>query len=204
MLCAIVLAMPKMSDAAAQGTNVFYWTMNSVLPRPLAAALYVGIGLTQYFCGLAALTSASRMGFAFARDGGLPALLRRVSPRSRTPSAAIWAVAVLAVLFIACVPYTTIAAVCVIFLYLSYVLPSVAGFFAHGRSWTTMGPWQLGRWYRPLTVVSALFCLFLIVIGVQPPNQQAVKIVGGALALLVVVWFAFERKRFRGPPQIRA
>jgi|SRR6185503_6739320 len=204
MLCAIVLAVPKMSDAAAQGTNVFYWTMNSVLPRPLAAALYVGIGLTQYFCGLAALTSASRMGFAFARDGGLPALLRRVSPRSRTPSAAIWAVAVLAVLFIACVPYTTIAAVCVIFLYLSYVLPSVAGFFAHGRSWTTMGPWQLGRWYRPLAVVSALFCLFLIVIGVQPPNDQAVRIVGGALAVLAVAWFAVERKRFRGPPQIRA
>jgi amino acid transporter len=202
MLCAIVLAIPDMNAAAAQGGNAFYWTVNNVLPRPLAAVLYAGIGLTQYFCGLAALTSASRMGFAFARDGGLPALLRRVSPRSRTPSAAIWAVAVLAVLFIACVPYTTIAAVCVIFLYLSYVLPSVAGFFAHGRSWTTMGPWQLGRWYRPLAVVSALFCLFLIVVGMQPPNDQAVWIVGGAIVLLAVVWFAVERKRFRGPPSI--
>ena len=202
MLCAIVLAMPGMNEAAAQGGNAFYWTMNNVLPRPLAAALYAGIGLTQYFCGLAALTSASRMGFAFARDGGLPVLLRRVSQRSRTPSAAIWAVAVLAVLFIAAVPYTTIAAVCVIFLYLSYVLPSVAGFFAHGRSWTTMGPWQLGRWYRPLAVVSAMFCLFLIVVGMQPPNQQAVGIVGGAVGLLAVVWFALERKRFRGPPRL--
>jgi len=202
MLCAVVLAMPDMNVAAAQGGNVFYWTVNNVLPRPLAAVLYAGIGLTQYFCGLAALTSASRMGFAFARDGGLPALLRRVSPRSRTPSAAIWAVAGLAVLFIACVPYVTIAAVCVIFLYLSYVLPSVAGFFAHGRSWTTMGPWQLGRWYRPLAVVSALFCGFLIVVGMQPPNEQAVWIVGGSVALLAVVWFAVERKRFRGPPSI--
>ena len=79
MLCAIVLAMPGLDAAAAQGGNAFYWTMNSVLPRPLPAVLYAGIGLTQYFCGLAALTSASRMGLAFARDGGLPALLRRVS-----------------------------------------------------------------------------------------------------------------------------
>jgi amino acid transporter len=102
------------------------------------------------------------------------------------------------------VPYTTIAAVCVIFLYISYVLPTVAGFFAHGRTWTAMGPWHLGRWYKPLAVVSVLFCLFLIVIGMQPPNQQAVWLVGGAAGLLAMVWFAFERKRFRGPPQIKA
>ena len=140
------------------------------------------------------------MAFAFARDGGLPAPLRRVSPTARTPAVAIWVMASVAVLFMVAVPYTTIAAVCVIFLYLSYVLPSVAGVFAYGRTWTRMGPWQLGRWYRPLAVVSALFCAFLIVVGMQPPNEQAAWIVGGALALLAVVWFAFERKRFRGPP----
>ena len=87
-------------------------------------------------------------------------------------------------------------------IYIYYVLPTVAGFFAHGRTWTAMGPWQLGRWYRPLAVVSALFCAFLIVVGMQPPNQQVAWIVGGAVALLALVWFAFERKRFRGPPQI--
>ena len=200
MLCAIVLAIPDMNAAAAQGANVFYWTVNSVLPPGLAKLLYAGIGLAQYFCGLATLTSASRMAYAFARDGGLPAPLRRVSQTARTPAVAIWVMASVAVLFMVAVPYTTIAAVCVIFLYLSYVLPSVAGVFAHGRSWTRMGPWQLGRWYRPLAVVSALFCAFLIVVGMQPPNEQAAWIVGGALALLAVVWFAFERKRFRGPP----
>jgi amino acid transporter len=202
MLGAIVLAVPDLNDAAGQGAGAFYWTMTNVLPHGLAALLYAGIGAAQYFCGLAALTSASRMGYAFARDGGLPTLLRRVSPTARTPSAAIWAVAVVAVLFIALVPYTTIAAVCVIFLYLSYVLPSVAGFFAHGRTWTTMGPWQLGRWYRPLAVVAAAFCAFLVVIGMQPPNQQAAWIVGGSVALLALVWFVFERKRFRGPPKV--
>jgi amino acid transporter len=203
MLCAIVLAAPDMNQAAAQGANVFYWIVNSVVPPSLATLLYVGIGIAQYFCGLAALTSASRMAFAFARDGGLPRALRRISPTARTPSIAIWTTALLGVLFVALVPYTTIAAVCVIFLYISYVLPSLAGFFAHGRTWTTMGPWHVGRWYRPLAVVSALFCAFLIVIGMQPPNQQAVWIVGGAAALLAAIWFGFERKRFRGPPRIK-
>jgi amino acid transporter len=202
MLCAIVLAAPNMDEAAQQGANVFYWIVNKVLPSPLANALYAGIAVAQYFCGLATLTSASRMAFAFARDGGLPLPLRRISPKSRTASIAIWTVAVIAVLFMVLVPYTTIAAVCVIFLYISYVLPVVTGYFAHGRTWKTMGPWHLGRWYRPLAVVSALGCAFLIVIGMQPPNEQAVKIVSGSVALLTLVWFVFERKRFRGPPQI--
>jgi amino acid transporter len=100
------------------------------------------------------------------------------------------------------VPYTTIAAVCVIFLYISYVLPVAAGFFAHGRTWTRMGPWHLGRWYRPLAVIAAIGCVGLIVIGMQPPNQQALWIVGGAVVLLLIVWFGLERRRFKGPPQI--
>jgi len=79
--------------------------------------------------------------------------------------------------------------------------PTVAGFFAHGPSWTAMGPWQLGRWYRPLAVLSAVFCVFLIVIGMQPPNQQAFWIVGGVVLVLTLFWFGFERRRFEGPPK---
>jgi len=204
LLSAIVLAIPNLDQAAAQGANSFYWIVDQVLPRPIRFFLLAGIGLSQYFCGLAALTSTSRMAFAFARDGGLPfsKQLSSVSARSRTPSVAIWASAFIALAFVLFVPYTTIAAVCVIFLYISYVLPTVAGLITHGRSWTRMGPWHLGIWYRPLAVVAAAGCLFLIVIGMQPPNQQAVWIIGVVLAVLVAGWFAIERRRFRGPPQI--
>src|SRR5438105_1088778 len=112
MLCAIVLAIPNMDEAAAKGSDVFYWIMKTVLPAPLSVFLLIGIALAQYLCGLATVTSASRMMFAFARDGGLPLsrLVRRVSERSRTPSIAIWTVAVVALLFTALIPYTTIAA----------------------------------------------------------------------------------------------
>jgi len=204
MLAAIVLAVPDMDKAAAQGNNVFYWIMNAVLPRPLASVLYVNIGLAQYLCGLAGLTSASRMMYAFARDGGLPcsSWLRQVSANLRTPAAAVWTIAVLALLFMWFVPYSAIAACCAVFLYISYVLPIAAGFLAHGRTWTNMGPWHLGRWYRPLAVVSVLGCLGLIVIGVQPPNEIALKILGGTAVLMVLAWYGFERKRFRGPPKM--
>jgi amino acid transporter len=204
MLCAILLAIPNLDEAAVKGSDVFYWIMKAVLPGPLSMFLLAGIAVTQYLCGLAALTSGSRMLFAFARDGGLPGwrLLRRVSPTARTPSMAIWTVAIVALLFMALIPYTTIAAVCAVFLYISYVLPAAAGFIAHGRTWTKMGPWHLGAWYRPLAAVAVLGCLGLIVIGMQPPNQQAVWIVGGGVLALAAIWFGFERTRFQGPPRM--
>jgi hypothetical protein len=63
-----------------------------------------------------------------------------------------------------------------------------------------MGPWNLGRWYRPLAVVSVLGTGALVAIGVQPPNERAVVVLVGILAALVVGWFGSERQRFAGPP----
>ena len=147
-LGAIVLAIPDMDKAAAQGFNVFFWTSDQVLSPGVKAALYMIIFAAQYLCGLATVTSVSRMIFAFARDGGLPAssLLKSVSPRFRTPVAAIWVGAVLAVLFTAYTPlYTTIVSVTVIFLFLCFTVPITLGLIAYRRTWTQMGPWDIGR-----------------------------------------------------------
>jgi amino acid transporter len=203
MLTAIVLAVPDMSHTADQGERAFYTIVDGVVPRALAVTLYVGIGIAQYLCGLATVTSASRMAYAFARDGGLPfsAALRHVSPRFRTPALAIWVVSAATVLFTVYTPvYSTITAVCAILLYISYVLPTALGFVAYGHSWTVMGPWHLGSWYRPLAVVAALSCAGLVTIGMQPPNEGAAYVVGGMVVLLLAGWFASARRHFPGPP----
>jgi amino acid transporter len=203
MICAILLALPSVRAGVDQGADAVQWLIKQILPQWLAWTLLAGIVLSQYLCGLAALTSSSRMTFAFARDGGLPfsRALRAVNPKTKSPAAAVWVAAVGSAAFTIFVPYTTIAAICTILLYISYVLPIAAGFFAIGRSWKRIGPWHLGAWYRPLAALATLGCIFLIVIGMQPPNQQAVWIIGGVFALMLIVWFGLERKRFRGPPQ---
>jgi amino acid transporter len=203
MVCAFVLAMPDPAAAAAQGDGVVYWTMAQVLSAPVRLFCLVGIALTQFLCGLATVTSASRMVYAFARDGGLPlsGALRRVSPVHRTPAHAVWTVAALAALFTVYSPvYSTLTAVSVIFLYISYVLPVALGLAAYGRTWTTMGPWRLGRWYRPVAALCLVGCGGAIFIGVQPPNDLALRFTLGALAVTALVWFGYERRRFRGPP----
>jgi len=177
-----------------------------LLPRSLLVLLYIGIALAQYLCGLATVTSASRMTYAFARDGGLPAsaTLRSVSQLYGTPVYAIWASAIASVLFTIYIPmYETMAVTCAIFLHLSYLLPIGLGFLAYGRSWTRMGPWSLGGWYRPLAVVCAVGSGLLVVLGMQPPNGKAAWMVGGLALLLAVEWFAGIRNRFQGPPQIQ-
>jgi Flp pilus assembly protein TadB len=60
----------------------------------------------------------------------------------------------------------------------------------------------LGAWFRPLAVLATLGCLFLLVIGVQPPNQIALRIIGGTAVVMVAVWFGLERRRFKGPPKL--
>jgi hypothetical protein len=110
-------------------------------------------------------------------------------------------VALASILFTLHTPvYATITAVCTVFLYMSYVLPTALGAWAHGRTWTAMGPWDLGRWYRPLAILSVAGCAGLIVVGVQPPNERAIWVVGGVGLVLAVAWFGFARHSFTGPP----
>ena len=203
MLAAMVLAIPNMKDAALQGENVFHWMMQSVLPSRLVLCFVVGIAIAQYLCGLAIVTSASRMAYAFARDGGLPWSrgMCRVDARYGSPVVAIWITSLLALAFTIYTPiYTTLTSVCTILLYLSYGLPTLLGLLAYGRSWTEMGPWSLGRWYQPLAVICLLGCGFLLAIGIQPPNEKAGWIVLAACVLTAVVWFGVMRNRFQGPP----
>ena len=208
MVAAFVLALPSVADGAKQGANVFPWLMTSVLPGAAGKALWVGIVAANYLCGLACVTSTSRMMYAFARDGGLPAsrALRRVSPRWKTPVAAIWTTVALAFASTLYTPaYTTLTTACVIFLYLSYVMPAAAGLRAHGRSWKRMGPFDLGgRLYRVLAIVSLAGVLLLVWIGVQPPNEKALTVTLAAAVLLAAAWWLGVRRRFRGPPAVDA
>jgi amino acid transporter len=202
-LCAFVIAIPDMAEGAKQGWNVFFWTSSEVLPNGLKMALFAMIVVAQYLCGLATVTSASRMIYAFARDGGLPGskALRKVHPKFRTPVAAIWVASIAAVLFTAYADvYTVIVSVTVIFLFLSFGLPILFALRAHGNKWVTMGPWTLGKFFKPIAVGAVIAMVFIFFIGVQEPNRKALWITLAFFALTGALWFAVENRRFQGPP----
>ena len=214
MICAITLAIPDLATAASQGFGMFFATMDAILPATLKIALYVAILIAQLICGLATVTSASRMLFAFARDDGMPVgskALASVSPTFRTPVTAIWTGAVLAILYVLLamsikVGETSIYVIVVnstlVFLFLSFTVPLVAGLFAYGTAkWPTPGPWAMSSGlYKLVTVLAVVGMGVILFIAVAPPNERVLGVVGGFIALAIVFWFAVENRRFKGPP----
>jgi amino acid transporter len=212
-LTAFVLMIPNMDEAAKQGWNVFFWALDQQVPATLKTLLYIAIFISQVLCGLATVTSASRMIFAFSRDGGLPfsRALAKVSPQHRTPSAAIWTSSVLAVLFVwgakwleagGTPVYTVVVSCTVIFLFFSFIIPITLGLFAYGGpKWPKMGHWDIGRArYSLFAVLSIIAMALIFFLGVQPPNALALKVTIGFLIVTAIVWLAFENRRFQGPP----
>ena len=214
MLCAFVLMLPNMDDAAKQGWNVFFWGMDAQVNPTMKQILYVLIFVCQFLCGLATVTSVSRMLFAFSRDDGMPVgskALATVSPKYRTPVAAIWTGAVLATLFvwltsaitIAGTPaYSIVVSCTVIFLFLSFALPIALGLFTiGGPKWPAMGPWNLGvGTYKLVAVLSILSMALIFFLGIQPPNDWALEITVGFVVLALLIWVLIENRRFKGPP----
>ena len=54
--------------------------------------------------------------------------------------------------------------------------------------------------YTLFAVLSIIAMILIFVIGIQPPNDWALYITVGFLILTAIVWFAFEKRRFQGPP----
>ncbi len=212
-LCAFVLMIPNMDEAAKQGWNVFFWAMDAQVPQTIKQILYLAIFISQILCGLATVTSASRMIFAFSRDGGLPFSkgLAKVSRKHRTPNAAIWTGSALAVLFVwgakwleagGTPVYTVVVSCTVIFLFFSFAIPITLGLFTYGgRKWPKMGPWNIGRsGYSLFAVLSIIAMVLIFFLGVQPPNALALRVTIGFFILTAIVWLLLENRRFKGPP----
>jgi amino acid transporter len=214
MICAIMLAIPDMATGASQGGLVFFKTMDAILPAGLKTLIYVGIFIAQLLCGLATVTSASRMLFAFARDKGLPVgskALATVSPSYRTPVNAIWTATILCILYVLMAMQIKVAGTSIyfivvnstlVFLFLSFTVPLVAGLFAYGTAkWPNPGPWAMSAGlYKLVTVLSVVGMGIILFIAVAPPNERVLYVVLGFLALAMVLWFASENRRFQGPP----
>lgn len=205
MVCTFVLVMPSVKDGAGQGWNAFYYMYEgSGMASGVRAFLSIGIVVANYLCALAGLTSTSRMMYAFARDGGLPAsgALSRVSTRFRTPTHAIWTSVVVAWLStVYAGAFVVLATGCAVFLYLSYVMPVLAGLIAEGKSWKEKGPFDLGVWSRPIALLAVLGAIVLAITGFFPPNQKVFYLTVGMVIVMIGAWTALESRRFMGVPR---
>ncbi|MDP9301527.1 MAG: amino acid permease [Actinomycetota bacterium] len=173
----------------------------------------------QFFCGMASVTANSRMIYAFSRDGAIPGsrIWHKINKRSRTPTNSIWFAVVGAWLLVApaywlgsAVAYYAVTAIAVIGLYIAYVLPTFLRLRA-GDAFTP-GPWNLGKWSKPVGWIAVVWVTFICIILMMPqysPGGLGISFTNAfnfaPVAVLVVIgfagiyWLVSARKWFKGP-----
>jgi amino acid transporter len=206
LVVALTLAVPDAAAVAGKEDAALEVLRGALGPQ--AGRLAMGLVIVaMWFAGLSSVTSASRMLFAFARDGGLPwaAFFRRVNPRTRTPVVATAACVLAALALVAGTAplsetvFLAVAALATVALYASYALPIALGVAARvqGR-WTQRGPWNLRRAGVPVAVAAVAWTLLVFVVCALA-NALAMRLFAGLLTALGALWFGDVRRRFRGP-----
>jgi amino acid transporter len=172
MLMVLTWCIPN-GDVAATAADpypVLYIIGNNLTPF-VANLIAVVIGGAMWLCGLASVTSMGRMWYAFARDGGMPGsrMLARVSANG-TPVNAIVVTSVLSVLVcVYAAAFYVVTSISTITLYLAYVIPIALNLVKRLPREST--PWSLGRFGPAINVVAILWCAFITVVFVLPPNE---------------------------------
>ena len=77
--------------------------------------------------------------------------------------------------------YSTITAASVIFLYVSYALPTMMGLLAYDRWWTVHGPWRLGDCNREPVIAGAPHGFYPVDVG-EPATIHLVQFALNAIS----------------------
>jgi len=223
VLLALTFAVTKTGAKDEVGFSTVIPILTSAL-SVLGAKAVIFISLIgQLFCGIACMTSGSRMTFAFSRDGAVPGhrLWRRLGS-NRTPTWSVLFIAVFA--FVVTIPayfpnslgtpvaFLAVTSISVIGLYIAYTIPV----FLRWRAGSTfeVGPWTLGNKYKWVNLIAVvwvslcviIFCLPFSPLGV-PGNagfswtdvNYAPLVTVGVMLIVTIWYFGWANKTFKGP-----
>jgi amino acid transporter len=195
----------------------------SALSPAAAKAVVLIATIGQLFCGMACLTSASRMCYAFSRDRAVPGwrMWTRLN-HHRVPAFAVLFMAACALIITLpalegdennyTYAFFAVVSITVIGLYIAYVLPTYLR-WRMGDAFEP-GPWTLGRkykWVNPAAIALVIlmviiFCLPFTPSGVPGRKEFDWKYVNyapltvGAVLLIVGLWWTLRaRHTFTGP-----
>jgi amino acid transporter len=197
--------------------------INSALGSSSAKLVVLIATVGQLFCGMACLTSASRMCYAFSRDRAVPG--HRYWTRlnhHRVPAYAVLFMATLAMLITLpalagdannyTYAFQAVVSITVIGLYIAYVLPVYLR-WRKGDDFTP-GPWTLGRkykWVNPAACIWVAICVVIFILPQAPVGvpwrdefdwkyvNYAPITVGGLFLVVGIWWLVSAKNTFTGP-----
>ena len=217
----VTFAIQDIATTAGAGTfavkQVF---LDSLGKKTAEVMLFITVG-AQLYCGMSSITSASRMMYAFSRDGATPGhkLWRRLN-RQRVPVYSVIAIAVLAFLcafpayfgtngFVA---YAAVTSIATIGLYIAYAIPIYLR-LKQGDAWEP-GEWNLGSRYKVIGWTAVVWVAFISVLFIMPISPKGIPFkhgftwldvnyapiaVIGTLVLVGGWWMLSAKNWFHGP-----
>jgi amino acid transporter len=211
------------NKAALAGTPVAVAVLQTSMGLTAVKIVLLISSIGQLFCGNACLTSASRMCYAFSRDGAMPfsRIWARVDAR-RVPYMAVVSMGVAAAIITipAYVPadngvpvaFLAVVSIAVIGLYIAYAIP----IYLRWRMGDAFEPggWTNGAKYKWMNPIAVIWVAIVTVVFILPTSPAGVPwddkfdtkfvnyapVVTGGLALGVAIWWQVSAKNwFTGP-----
>ncbi len=229
LLLCVVFAIPNDAegnpDNALAGGGVAGIFLESLGVNWATLVLFISAS-AQFFCATSCMTSASRMTFAFSRDGAIPGskTLAKLT-KTRVPANAVVFVGVCAAILtlpalievdVNGVPiplaFYAVTSIAVIGLYLAFAIPIYLR-WRHGDKFE-VGSWNNGskyKWMNPIAVAEiVIVSLFLMMPTTPAANpfrdefewkfvNYAPIVTIGALLLLTIWWNVSAKNWFTGP-----
>lgn len=191
VLVGFTLAIPNLKVASEHATPLLY-IMSSYLPPYATDCVMLLVFLSIFACALANVTTLSRMVWAMARDGQLPASgwLARISVH-KVPANAIWTVALIASVFTFWAKIeTVITSIGTVTMYIVY------GMVVGAALWGSRGKVRVSR---KLCIAALLWIGFLLVM-ISVSRTAWIGLAATCVAMAIgAIWYFWRRPADRKP-----
>ncbi|MEU8683982.1 amino acid permease [Streptomyces sp. NPDC048611] len=207
-LLALTVAIDDIPRISASGSPVAA-IMRDHLGPAVERTLLVAISFAFFGAGMVVMVACSRMIFAMSRDARFPAhrLMRRVSPRTRTPVPATVLIFALGVVLMVALPGAALLEL----ITASTILPAliygstIVLYLAVRRGLDRRkGAFDLGRFELPVAICALVWTLFALFVLVAPREAlvSVVIVVGLLLAggLFFLLMLRFDRAALESEP----
>lgn len=201
------------ADEAGLG-QPFVSFLSQILDKKLVNAATALTIISSFFMGCLCMLAASRVTYAYLRDGLFPGSRwwKKVNPITQTPINAVWINCLLGqllllLMFAGDVAIGAIFSVGGIAGFVSFTMPTLFKITCLRNF--QRGPWHLGRWLTPIGVVLCAFVLVMIPIlcfpyvrgkHLNPEEMNWTSTVYFGSMLLFIVWFLVDAHRwYEGP-----